>query len=715
MNDRRKALVGRFRASSQERIRKLTLKLLELESGRASAADVQEIGRELHTLKGESRMLDFGAVSEVAHEAEALLSSTKVPGRHECDAVISALEVVSRFLRGELGGEEAGHAALGEAAARLAAATATATSATATATATAKNAGATGGGAAAGHGGTTARSVDAAAAGAHQAAAADGHPAAAGGGTPSATTSSEPLERWIQVNAARIDEMSDRLGQFNSDFRALNARLRATASDGMSSELRTLVEDFDRCRSQLDDLTGASWALRLVPVEPMFAELLQHARQLAASQGKRLRIAIQAAGALIERTVLDELREPLVHLVRNAVDHGIELPGERRGKPAEATLTLRAEAVGANVVLTISDDGCGIDPERVRSVALERGLIDEDAAIALPDEQIINLIFQHGFSTRSEVTELSGRGVGLDVVRSAVEKVGGTLSLASEVGQGTRMALSIPTRLSQERALVVDCAGTLYGFASRNVLEVVKRSDYTVERVAGGDIIHHRDGALPLRSLSTVLARRQMDEPWVLILVLNNRKLAYGAPSLLGEHELVRHAIDPVLASVGYLGASATLEDGRLVLLVASAGLLRQSELKDINLLPAPLPAARRTRVLVVDDSPVIRELVSQVLRAAGCDVENAGEGRSALAKIEASPPDLVIADVEMPIMDGFELLRRVRARSQHLPFVLLTSRGSADDRQRAVALGANAHLIKSGFQESTLLDTVRRFVDLPE
>jgi CheY-like chemotaxis protein len=313
------------------------------------------------------------------------------------------------------------------------------------------------------------------------------------------------------------------------------------------------------------------------------------------------------------------------------------------------------------------------------------------------------------------VTELSGRGVGLDVVRSAVEKVGGSVSLTSAVGQGTQLALSIPTRLSQERALVVDCGGTLYGFPSRNVLEVVKRSDYEVEAVAGGAVMHHREGPLPLRSLSTVLARREIEEPWILILVLNNRRLAFGAPSLVGEHELVRHAIDPVLASVGYLGASATLEDGRLVLLVAAAGLLRQSELRDINLLPAEAPVARRTRVLVVDDSPIIRELVSQILRSAGCEVSAAPEGKSALTQLDANPPDIVIADVEMPIMDGFELLRRIRTRSQHLPVILLTSRGSAEDRRQAVALGANAHLIKSGFQESTLLETVRRFVDLPQ
>ncbi|HEX6837159.1 MAG TPA: ATP-binding protein, partial [Polyangia bacterium] len=575
MNDRRKALIGRYRATSLERIRKVTLKLLALEGGQASAADAQEVGRELHTLKGESRMLDFTYISDVAHAAEALLASTKTPQAQHCGQIVDALELVAKLLRGDVPSEEAGQAALVEAAAELSASAAASPSA---------------------HSSSAAAAAPAQPEGLEAAA---GAPAAAAPRVDGGAGSTETSQRWIQVNALRIDEVADRVGQFNADFRALNARLRAVASGELSPELRALLEDFDRCRSQLDDLTGASWALRLVPVEPMFSELLQHARELAASQGKRVRVVIQAAGALVERTVLDELREPLVHMVRNAVDHGIESPAERRGKPAEGRLTLRAEPVGANVVLTIADDGRGIDPERVRSVALERGVLDDETVLAMSDQQVINLVFQHGFSTRDEVTDLSGRGVGLDVVRAAVEKVGGSVSLASTFGRGTELSLSIPTRLSQERALVVDVGGTLYGFASRHVLEVVKRTDYTIEPVAGGEVLHHRDGPLPLRSLSTVLARRKIDEPWVLILTLNNRRLAYGASILVGEHELVRHAIDPVLASIGYLGASATLEDGRLVLLVAAAGLLRQSELKDINLLPAEAPAARRTRVLV--------------------------------------------------------------------------------------------------------------------
>jgi two-component system chemotaxis sensor kinase CheA/two-component system sensor histidine kinase and response regulator WspE len=441
---------------------------------------------------------------------------------------------------------------------------------------------------------------------------------------------------------------------------------------------------------------------------------MRHARELALQQGKRLRIQIEAAGAQVERSILDELGEPLAHLVRNAVDHGIEAPSERGDKDPEARLVLHAEPSGANVVLSIIDDGRGIDPAAVRAAAVRRGLMSAEAAEHFGDREALELIFQHGFSTRTAVTDLSGRGVGLDVVRSVIEKLGGTVTVTSEPGKGTRFVLSIPTRLSLERALVLECGGALYGIPSRQVLEVTHRTDGAVTPVPGGEVVRYRDESLPYRSLSALLSSEAVEEPWLLVIVVGMRRWALGCHSIVGEFDLVRQPPDRLLQSSAHVGGSATLDDGRLVLLLSLAALVRRAAV------PLRAPVARASapkrpgRILVVDDSEIIRDLVTHVLRDAGFEVHAAADGGAALALIDSNLPDAILADVEMPVMDGFELLRRVRASWPDLPVVMLTTRSSPEDRSRSAALGANAHLVKSGFQEATLLQTIRGLVDHP-
>lgn len=691
MSDPRQKLFGRFRASALDRLRRTSLVLIELEAGRGGAADLEGLARELHTVKGESRMFGLAPVAEVCHAAEDLVlaGNGKPPPPEACVRLIAALEVVSQALQGEAGIDETVARALRQAAEGLRG------TARAAAPASAES------GAAATPGAGTPD-----AAGTAEAA---GHTGAGNGAAAAAAAG----ERWIQVGARKVDDLCEQVAQISSDFRALAARLAATESIAAGAARRALLEDFDRCRTQLDALMSASWALRLQQIEPALGDLVRHARELALQQGKRLRVSIDAAGAQVERSVLDELWEPLLHIVRNAVDHGIEPPDERGQKPPEARLSLRAEPSGASVLITIADDGRGIDPDAVRAAAVRRGLLTREAAAALGEREALELTFQHGFSTRAEVSELSGRGVGLDVVRSVVENLGGTVTLDSRRGEGTTLTLSIPTRLSLERTLVVECGGALYGVPSRQVLEVIPRVAGDIRVVPGGEVLRHREENLPYRSLAALLGSHVDEEPWVLILAAGVRRWAIGCPALVGEFDLLRQPVDRVLAGNQHVGASATLDDGRLVLLLATAGLVRL-DARAPGPRPTAPPAKRRRHILVVDDSEIIRDLVAQVLRGAGFEVQTAPDGGAALALIEASPPDAVVADVEMPVMDGFELLRRVRLSWPALPVIMLTTRSSVEDHRRAAQLGANAHLIKSVFQEATLLQTVRRFVDQP-
>jgi CheY-like chemotaxis protein len=287
--------------------------------------------------------------------------------------------------------------------------------------------------------------------------------------------------------------------------------------------------------------------------------------------------------------------------------------------------------------------------------------------------------------------------------------------LTSQLGSGTRCLLGIPATISKEKALVLPIGEVLYAIPSRHVLEVVRVADHKIEDVAGGRILRFREVPLPLRSLTRTLSTIQdgVDEPWAVIVEVSGRRYAFTVPSLIGEFDLVRRPVDAILARFETIAASATLDDGRLVLLLLGGGLLRRADARaGIPLAAASSPQKRRRgRVLVVDDSPVIRDLITEMLAASGMEVVVAPEGGAALALLDGEQPDLILSDVEMPGMDGFELLRRIRARWQHLPVVMLTTRNSAADKQQAATLGADAYLVKSDFQEATLLDTVRRFV----
>ncbi len=670
MSDARQKLAARFRASAVERIRRMSLKLLDLAAGSASAEAPDEIARDLHTMKGEARMVGFPSVSEVVHAAEDRLKRDRAAGAlaRAWPRLTRALDALAQALVADAPDE----AALAALAHQL-------------------------------------RSDEDAPA---QAAESADEPAPSGSAAEEAPAPARepgrgaPAERWIQASARRIDALCETMSELLAEFRALYAQARSAPE----AHGRAFVEDFDRCRQQLEDVAGAAWALRLVPVEPVLADLARHVRELADAQQKRVRVTVDSGGAQVEQRVLDDLWEPLVHLVRNAVDHGVEPPAERGRKGEEAILALAAEAVGSTVSITVSDDGRGVDTEQVRAVAVERALVTAEAAAALTREQALDLLFLHGFSTRAEVSDLSGRGVGLDVVRRAVEAVGGTVTLRSELGLGTRVAIAVPASVARERALVIQCGDGLYAIPSRQVLEVVRLAEQPPESVPGGRALRTRAGVVPLRSLAAVLGLPAAEEPLALVLATGNRHWGFTVEKLAGEWDLVRSACDPLLAAGGRLSASAILDDGRLVLHLAVADLVRRADTGAAAPRP-PRAAARRPRVLVVDDSAVIRDLATQIITGAGFEVTTASDGVRALEAVSASQPDAVLSDIDMPVMDGFTLLAELHRQWPRLPIIMFTSHASAEDRRRAATLGASAYLVKSSFDEQELLETVKRFV----
>ena len=523
----------------------------------------------------------------------------------------------------------------------------------------------------------------------------------------------KPSQRLMQVDAALIDLLCERVAELMAAFGQLETHAD-TLLDKKSRHTKSakLTDGFERCRALLDEATSTAWTLRLVPLEPLLEELARHARKAAEQQQKMVEVQATAGGVQLERDVADQLWDSLLHLLQNAVDHGLESPDQRGPKPPVARLRVSAESVGPSVVLRVEDDGRGIDPDELRRVAAERGVLSAQAALEMGDAEVTQLLFEHGFSTRSSASRTSGRGVGLDVVRRRVESLGGSVSIDSQLGQGTRFTLSVPFAITKEKLLVVELSGAPYGFPARVVRGVLGAE--AIPKAGQDSVVRHNGETLPFRSLCDALSLPQDDsEAFVLLLELAGRRFAASVGRIVGERELIRRPAEKLLHQTG-IGASAVLEDGRIVLLPELNYVQRALRARTGQLVPGQIAQERRRqRVLVADDSPVVRELVTEILTAAGLEVEQAHDGASALESILQSEPDLLVSDVEMPRMNGFDLLAEVRRRSQRLPVVMLSTRGSVDDRKRATRLGANAYLVKTEFHSESLLEVVRRFVNL--
>jgi len=509
--------------------------------------------------------------------------------------------------------------------------------------------------------------------------------------------------RWIHVSAHDVDLVCERLSALHADLGRVHAALRS-----MASLTRDTMHDVERLRADLDEIVSSAWALRLERVYPTLAELGEHALELAKAHGKQLRVRIDDGGALVERRLLDEVRDPLLHLVRNAVDHGIEPADERGTKPVPAELVLSAEGHGDLVVINVVDDGRGIDLARVRTVAIARGLVD--TTTVLSEDAAHELLFAHGFSTRQDATNLSGRGVGLDAVRRRLTAIGGRVSVSNNPTGGTKFAIHIPSSVFRERVLIADVGGALCALPARGVEAVVPVASDMLETVGSTPLLRYRDEGIPFVPLP--MFRGEAESTRAAIVTHEGRRWAVSLPNVVGDLEMLRVPVDAAVASLGPFAASGTLDDGRLVLVVSLDGLLSRPR-QAAELARAQIRARGRRRVLVVDDSPIVRDLLVELLSSVGLEVRSAGDGAAALTLLDEQPADLIVSDVEMPIMDGFELLRQLRERAIQVPVVMVTTRGSVSDRALAAELGADALIIKSEFENAHLLETVRRFVEI--
>jgi two-component system sensor histidine kinase and response regulator WspE len=445
-------------------------------------------------------------------------------------------------------------------------------------------------------------------------------------------------------------------------------------------------------------------------------------RDLAHSLGKQVKLDIVGESTQVDRDILTALDAPLGHLLRNAVDHGIESPDERRarGKSPEGTIRLEARHSAGKLQVIVADDGGGVDVEKMRATVIARHLINREAAERLTEAELLEFLFLPGFSMKGTVTDISGRGVGLDVVRDMVKRVHGTVRVSSQVGSGTRFLLQLPVTLSVVRTLLADVGGEPYAFPLGSILRTLKVSREQIELLEGRqhfDFDGRRIGLVPAQQVFGVGESAPMGETSAVI-VLGDHGATYGVvvDRFLGERELVVQPLDSQLGKVKDIAAGALMEDGSPVLIVDPEDLLRSMDrlvsAGRPDRIGSPLSVGRekaRKRVLIVDDSLTVRELERKLLGNHGYEVEVAVDGMDGWNALRASDFDLVVTDIDMPRMDGIELVSLINkdAMLKSVPVIVVSYKDREQDRRRGLEAGAAYYLTKGSFHDETLLQAV--------
>ncbi|HEK1684858.1 TPA: hybrid sensor histidine kinase/response regulator [Pseudomonas putida] len=510
----------------------------------------------------------------------------------------------------------------------------------------------------------------------------------------------------------------------------------AEVLDALAQTQRLLAETQQILQQQAADLDEFGWqasqraqllydtalACRMRPFADVLTGQSRMVRDLGRSLGKQVRLLIEGEKTQVDRDVLEKLEAPLTHLLRNAVDHGIEQP-ERRllaGKPSDGTLRLRASHQAGLLILELSDDGAGIDLERLRRSIVGRALSPAETVAQMSEAELLTFLFLPGFSLRDQVTEVSGRGVGLDAVQHMVRELRGSIELTQVAGQGCCFHLEVPLTLSVVRSLVVEVGGEAYAFPLAHIERTLDVPAEAIVQIEGRQHFWHEDRHIGLVAASQLLNRppAQEEADNLRVVVIREREQLYGVAveRLIGERVLVVMPLDPRLGKVQDISSGALLDDGSVVLIIDVEDLLRSVDkllstgrLERIDRGARAGRGVARKRILVVDDSLTVRELQRKLLGTRGYDVAVAVDGMDGWNALRSEDFDLLITDIDMPRMDGIELVTLVRRdnRLQSLPVMVVSYKDREEDRRRGLDAGADYYLAKASFHDDALLDAV--------
>ncbi len=560
----------------------------------------------------------------------------------------------------------------------------------------------------------------------------------------------------LQLEAQRLKPFSDNLLRLKRKLTELNLSLddlrevvtahgANTAAHGKLANVRQIVNESRqfladrlsdleamgrRTASVSSNLYETAIACRMRPFTDGVQGFPRMIRDLARRLGKQVKLEIVGRDTQVDRDILEKLEVQITQLLRNALDHGLETPEERAqaGKSPQCLLTLEARHSNGKLLISVSDDGRGIHYEKLRQSVVAKSLTTAETAARLSEAELLEFLFLPGFSQKEQVTEISGRGVGLDIVYNMVKSVRGTVRIYTNPGHGTRFELQLPLTLSVLRALLVEIDGEPYAFPLAQTLRTLKTDTHEIRTVDQQRLIACDGHDVPVISLHAMFHRPEPGMNGAVSMVLvgeRDKSYALQVDRFLGERELVVQSLDARLGKVQDISAGAILEDGSPVLILDVQDLIHGSEKRLSERLTGELApeteiatgAAASHRVLVVDDSLTVREMERQLLRQAGYEVETAVDGVDALNALRQKRFTLLVTDLDMPRMSGLELTTEVRRDPllHSLPIIMVTYKDRPEDREAAVAAGVNHFLTKGGFQDETFLKQVTRFIGQPE
>jgi two-component system chemotaxis sensor kinase CheA len=544
----------------------------------------------------------------------------------------------------------------------------------------------------------------------------------------------------VRVRLSKLDEMIKLMGEVVSsharmrqrliDIHAIEHELGALSNENITSRLhrfaQTLKDDVQAQEALMDELHDKTLLMRMLPLAIVFEPAGRLVRELARSIGKQVECVVKGSEIELDRQMIDKLSDPIIHLIRNGIDHGLEIPEKRlaAGKPAQGRLTLSARQDGAWVVIDVADDGGGIPLAALREKAVKKGLVSEEKRASMSDQDVIDLIFLPGFSTSSIITDLSGRGVGMDVVKQCIiDDLQGVINVETWPGAGTTFSLRLPLSLAVMRVLLVEVDSLPFGFTAQYVAELLRVPREAMLTVAERNAVIIRNEFVPVVSLAELLCipahlarpdeRAHSMGLLLLVLRVRNEKIALQVDDLLDERDMVIKPLPEHMRQLSLVSGVVTTGKNELVSVLHAPALLdlaRRVRTQAVRSKAESHALESHYKVLVVDDSLNTREIEKDVLEAYGYHVTLAEDGLDGLRKAIDGDFDAILTDVEMPNMDGFTLTARLRQEEKYRnkPIVIITSREKEEDKRRGVQVGADAYIVKGDFDQSNLVDTLR-------
>jgi two-component system chemotaxis sensor kinase CheA len=706
--------IGRFVEEAKEHLGRLASGLSQLEQGAADTEQINSLFRSAHTLKGSSKMLKLESITQVAHSLEDLLSALRderIAVNPYCIALlyqgVDALsdQVEQLTQQGQVNELSPSNRLLCE---QLTAAAE-----------------------------SQAIAAEVLSVPLESAAVVADHTASSS--QPELTASDT-----VRVKLDKLEELIKLMGELVSSHagmrelaitaRRLDQQLQQQlqgdlplAMQKFSRDMRDIVLSQENLMQELHDKT---LHMRMLPLAIVLDPAARLVRDMARSLGKQVECRIYGSEIELDRQMIDQLADPIIHLLRNALDHGIETPEVRqqKGKSAQGHLHISARQDAGWVVLEVRDDGAGLSLEAIADKALKKGLISSEQLAEMSEQQIADLIFEPGFSTSNMITEFSGRGVGMDVVkRSIVDDLQGMISLQTRPDEGTCITMRLPLSLAMMRVLLIRAGQQILGFTAQYVTELLSIAPSAMISVAERNAVIIRNEFVPViqlvellnlpqESVSNKSLSRTRNDVLLLVISVHNEKLALVVDELLDERDLVIKQLPEHLRTHPLISGMVTTGHNELVSLIHVPYVLDIAR-------KARQPATSRTqeaqdkpkkRILVVDDSLNTREIERDVLEAWGYHVTLAEHGQEGLDKALAEEFDAVLTDVEMPVMDGFTLTARLREheRYRECPIIIITSREKESDRRRGMEVGADAYIVKGNFDQNSLVDTLKVLLD---